>query len=43
VSAAVASIDIIQEGFEVTSLQEYAIARANNLAAGSTQSYATRS
>jgi carbamoyl-phosphate synthase large subunit len=43
VSAAVASIDIIQEGFEVTSLQEYAIARANNLAAGSIQSYATRS
>ena len=33
VSAAVASIDIIQEGFSVTSLQEYAIARASNLAA----------
>ena len=37
VSAAVASIDIIQEGFTVTSLQEYALARAANLASATAQ------
>ena len=37
VSAAVASIDIIQEGFTVTSLQEYALARAANLASAAAQ------
>jgi len=37
VSAAVASIDIIQEGFTVTSLQEYALVRATNLASATAQ------
>ena len=42
VSAAVASIDVIQEGFSVTSLQDYAIARSESLALANTERAANR-
>ena len=42
VSAAVASIDIIQEGFTVTSLQDYAIARSESLALANAERAANR-